>query len=116
MTTTKDNTVIQALGVMSKNRVSCLIVVEDDKLSGIITHRDVIERVVVKGLDPQKTLVSAAMTSPVHTVMPDQEVLYAAVTMNSLFIKQLPVIDDEGAMVGIVTQTDIVRNILHLAF
>lgn len=113
---TKDKTINDALDKMAKRRVSCLVVMIQDKVEGIITHKDIIDKVVTKRLSPENLKVDDIMSSPVQTVNPDQEILFAATTMNSSFIKQLPVIDDEGNLVGIVTQTDIIRNILNLAF
>jgi CBS domain-containing protein len=83
-----------------------LLVVSGDELLGIVTERDVM-RAVAKGLDVERTPVSAIMTTAVVTVSPDDAVTEAAAQMSRRWIRHLPVVAG-GKVVGVVSSRDLV--------
>lgn len=93
---------------MLDHRISCLPVVRDDQLLGLVTEADFVGRVVATGL-PVDQPVNAVMTSQPLFVSPDQSVLDVLTLMTRHRIAHMPVCD-EGKLVGIVTQTDLIRH------
>lgn len=99
------STVQEAAEKMSQNRIGCLIVVEKERMMGIITERDILTRLVAENLTASKTRVDKIMTTEVVMIGPDREVSDAAEIMIERRIKKLPVIS-EDRLVGIVTLFD----------
>jgi len=106
-------TVLSAVRRMSECRVSCVIVVENEMVAGILTERDVLRAVAVGGRDPTKSKVAERMSSPVVSIEPDAPVLEAGAIMGAKGIKRLAVVDG-APLVGLVTQTDITRGLVSL--
>ena len=94
--------VSKAAKLMAAKNVGAILVVEDGKLVGIFTERDVVFRVVAQGLDPQRTAVATVMTCAPLTVDPDTPFGYALVVMQENGFRHLPVVQD-GKPVGIVS-------------
>ena len=97
-----DIVVRKAAELMAKRNAGAVLVVEDARLVGILTERDIAFRVVARGLDPQTTRVADVMTSAPDTVDPDKPFGYALVRMHQGGFRHLPVIKD-GAVIGIVS-------------
>jgi CBS domain-containing protein len=97
-----DIVVRKAAELMAKRNAGAVLVVEDARLVGIFTERDIAFRVVARGLDPQTTRVADVMTSAPDTVDPDKPFGYALVRMHQGGFRHLPVIKD-GAVIGIVS-------------
>ncbi len=97
-----DKTVSQTARLMISKDTGAVLVVEDDALIGIFTERDVVFRVVGKGLDPEHTQVRAVMTSNPLTMGPKQTYGHALVIMQKHGFRHVPVVDD-GHPVGIVS-------------
>ncbi len=97
----------EAAKLMRKNRIGCLVVVERDKLVGIITERDIAYKIVAEEKGPD-TLVKEAMTTDLKTVDGDKSLRDAARLMASHLIRRLPVLEG-GKLVGIITIEDIMR-------
>ncbi|WP_456474462.1 CBS domain-containing protein [Candidatus Pyrohabitans sp.] len=111
VTIDKDRKLSDALGIMEKHRISRLVVVNEGKIVGIVTDKDILE---VMGSSkyanklPSSLHVSTAMSRGVITVGKDADVSEAARLMLSHRIKSLPVVND-GELVGIVTTTDLLK-------
>ncbi|WP_456474884.1 CBS domain-containing protein [Candidatus Pyrohabitans sp.] len=105
--------VLEATKIMEDMLLGSLVVVERSMAVGIITERDVIHRVVNAGLDPECTTVEEVMSSPLLTIIPEASIEEAAQVMIDKRIKKLPVLRD-ARLVGILTATDIVREVPHL--
>jgi CBS domain-containing protein len=102
-------TVLEAARLMSRKRIGCLVVVELEKPVGIITERDVLRRVVAKGVNPAGVKVAEVMSKPLKTIGPNDSIDEAARRMIKDRIRRLPVV--EGLrLVGIVTSTDLVKH------
>lgn len=103
-----DEIVISAAKIMSDKKISCLVVVDNGNVAGIITETDMLRRVGDKGKEIYRTKLGRIMSSPVESVPPDLSVLEASKIMGVKHIKRLPILKD-GKLAGIVTQTDLVR-------
>jgi CBS domain-containing protein len=109
VTTEEDTTVMQAVKIMNKLEIGCLIVVRKRKPAGILTERDLLRRVLAKSKNPKKTLVSEVMTKPLVFGKPHMEVEEAVKLMFKMKIKKLPVVGKNGQLAGLITLTDLVR-------
>jgi CBS domain-containing protein len=94
--------VSKAAKQMAAKNVGAILVVEEDRLVGIFTERDVLFRIVARGLDPQATRLADVMTRAPHTVDPDKPFGYALLVMHEKGFRHLPVVQD-GKLVGIVS-------------
>ena len=103
-----DTSVQKAVEIMNKNRINCLVVTYDKRIAGIITERDLLERVLEKGKDPKETKVSEIMTRQVLVGKPTMELVEASNFMFEKNVKKLPIME-KNRLVGIVTLTDIAR-------
>ena len=111
-------TIAEAAAAMSHGGVSCILVVDEGGLTGIVTDRDLRNRVLAVGLDPGRP-VRDVMTSPVLTLREEAAAFEALLEMVSHRIHHLPVLDRHGTAVGVVSTTDLVQlensNPIYLA-
>ena len=93
------------LNLPSQKPSSCALVVEDTQVIGIFTERDVV-RAIAAGVDLSKTEIAQVMTQPVITLAlsATENVLTALSAMRQHRIRHLPVVDEQGKLVGLVTQ------------
>jgi CBS domain-containing protein len=108
VTTSQDATIAEAAATMSRARVSAILVTDEAGVRGIVTDRDLRNRVLAVGLDPRRP-VREVMTSPAFTLRDDALAFEALLEMVSRGIHHLPVVDDRGSPSGVVTTTDLVR-------
>ena len=105
--TAKLNTTLrEAAAVMSMLNIGSLVIVEDDKISGIITSTDIL-KAIANGKDVETTLVEEVMSKPVIVIDPDKKVEDAVNIMLEHKIKKLPVVE-EDKLIGIITASDII--------
>jgi CBS domain-containing protein len=102
-----DATISDAAKAMVRRKIGSLVIMDGDSPVGILTEGD-ISRFVARGLDPKSTPASAARKKLI-TVSPAERIEVAAKIMADADVKKLPVMD-EGKLVGILTQTDIVNS------
>lgn len=103
------DTVLEAVSKMNKFRIGSVIVTNNGRPIGIITERNILERIVEPRLDPTTVLVKEIMSSPVITIDSNAAVDEAAKIMAKRRIKKLPVVDGDK-VVGIISTSDIVRS------
>lgn len=103
------DTVRQVAELMNGRNVGGVAVLDGGKLVGIFTERDVLRRVVARGLDPATTKVSTVMTADVITCPPDLGVEECAALMTSKRVRHLPV-EEGGSLKGIVTIGDLLAH------
>ena len=103
-----------AADTMWRQQTGSLLVMDGEELVGIITERDVM-KAVAQGRDVDTTPVSDVMTKDVLTIDPDTSAHEAARHMASRWIRHLPVLDDAGKVVGVVSQRDLVGVFAALA-
>lgn len=104
-----DDTILDIVRKMNKFRIGSLIVTNNGRPVGIITKRDVLEKIVEQRLDPEAMLARHIMSSPLVTIDPNAPVEEAAKLMVERQIKRLVVVED-GKLVGIISSTDIMRS------
>lgn len=105
----RETTVLEAARLMSKMRIGAVAVVEQDRLCGIFTERDLLTRVVAEGKDPRTTRVGEVMTADAETAYDDMSFGDALRVMVDRHIRHLPVIDNERRVRGMLS----VRNVLQ---
>ena len=110
ITVERDSSVKEAASLMSKHRAGSLIVVNGGKPAGIITERDIISKIAAKDKSSSRTSVEEVMSDRLVTVDQDSLIDDAVYLMLKHKIKKLPVLNDEKALVGIITSTDILAN------
>lgn len=99
----------EAAKLMASHGISSVLVVDDTQLIGILTDRDLRNRVVAEGL-PLDVRVSAVMTQLPESVYESRSLMDALTTMTSSNIHHLPVVNDQNQPVGMVTATDLIRQ------
>ncbi len=109
ITLEKDASAYEAVQLLNKHKIGCVVVVHNGGIAGIVTERDLLERVLEKCRNPKKTYVSEVMTRHVITGTPDMDTLEATRLMFKIKVKKLP-ITEGNRLVGIVTLTDIARS------
>jgi CBS domain-containing protein len=97
--------VLEVAQLLTQRRVGACLIIEDGRLAGIFTERDLLH-LVAEGDDVRGRPVAAAMTRSVTMAPPDAEVLWAADTMRRLGVRHLPV-GEGGHAVGIVSIRDL---------
>ena len=102
------STIRDAARLMTSQRVSSVMVMEDGRLVGLVTDRDVRARCVAEGLDAGRP-VTAIMTRDPHTVERSAAVAEALMTMTRLRVNHLPVVD-HGRLVGVLASSDLTRH------
>jgi CBS domain-containing protein len=98
-------TVREAARQMRARHVGAVLVVARDRLEGIFTERDMVNRVVAEGLNPDGTKLAEVMTKNPDTVGPNDTALVALRRMQDGGYRHLPVVD-HGHLVGIVSRRD----------
>ena len=104
-----DSLLEYSIKLMLKERVGSLIIEENRVLRGIVTEKDLVEKVVLQRLDPKKTKISKIMNTILVTVKPDADVLDAVKLMTQYEIRRLPVVDKENKLFGMLTINDVLR-------
>ncbi len=100
----KDMTLKAAAKLMSDKNIGSLVVVNGDKIMGIITERDIVTNASNLGKS-----VKATMAKNVVTINPSEELDNAAILMKKHKIHRIPVVDDEK-LAGIITATDLIAH------
>jgi len=106
----KNAKVQDAAQLMTEKRFGSIVITENGKPRGIITERDMLERVVAPSKDPSTTETGEIMSSPLITIEKEKGILEAMREMREHDISRLVVMDEE-TMVGIVSETDVIRAI-----
>jgi CBS domain-containing protein len=106
VTVKAEQTVLEAANIYRERKVGCLVVVDEGICVGILTERDIIERVLCDELEPRRTKVKDVMSHPVKTISALDTIEKALQIMKDNHIKKLPVISN-NTIVGIITVTDI---------
>lgn len=101
------SSVLEAIRLMNTEHIGALLVMRGHGLAGIFTERDVLRRVVAAGRVPECTPVAEVMTADVLCCGPDTVVEEVAEMMRRERIRHVPVVDADGAVVGMVSIGDI---------
>lgn len=103
-----DATVFEALELLAEKKIGALLVVEDDRLIGILSERDYARKVVLLGKVSRQTLVREIMSPDPCCIRPEQTIDDAMALMTSKRYRHLPVVNG-GELMGIVTIGDVVK-------
>lgn len=110
---TENISVFDALKIMGEKNIGALVVMDNDKLQGIISERDYARKIILKGKASQDTQVKDIMTEKVISVLPEDSIEKCMELMSGKHIRHLPVIDNDK-VVGIISITDVVTAIIQM--
>jgi CBS domain-containing protein len=110
-TTEPTDTFDQVAHMLREHGISSVVVLQDGKLAGIVTERDLVN-LVADGGDPRTTKVADRMSKDLDTVDPKTDIAEAADHMARLKIRHLPVLQD-GALAGIISIRDLTNWAVH---
>jgi CBS domain-containing protein len=105
-----DKSVSYAAKMLRDEDVGVAPIVEGDKLIGVLTDRDIATRVVAEGKDPEQTTVREVASKNVVTVDPQQDLDEALRLMAQHQVRRLPVVEEDGRLVGVLAQADVARE------
>ena len=112
LTVSPDEFVFELTRAMTERNVAAASVLDRTTLIGIVTERDVVQKVVAAARDPKRTRVGDVMTSPAVSIGIKTTVNEAAALMRKNHFRHLVVVDDEKSVVGILAQRYVLYDIL----
>lgn len=104
--------VYEALEIMAANNIGALVVLEDERLVGIVSERDYARKVILHDRSSHDTTVAEIMTAGPVTVPRSTTVTECMQLMTDNRFRHLPVVDD-GSLVGVVSIGDVVRAVIE---
>jgi CBS domain-containing protein len=102
--------VADAAKLMRDEDVGIAPIVQGDKLVGTLTDRDIAIRVVAEGRDPDSTAVREVASTDLVTIDPAQSLDEALRLMAQHQVRRLPVVEEDGRLVGVLAQADVARH------
>ena len=105
-----DKSVAYAAQMMRDEDVGFAPIVEGERLVGAVTDRDIAVKVVAEGRDPEQTTVREIASTELVTVNPQQELDEALRLMANHQVRRLPVIEEDGRLVGVLAQADVAQE------
>jgi CBS domain-containing protein len=106
-----DDTVREAVAMMSERGVAAVLVLDDKRLAGIVSAKDYGSRVVLQGRSGRETPVRDIMTTPVVTVAVEASVLHCLAIMTHHKIRHLPVLSNDE-LIGVVSMGELVNAVV----
>ncbi len=111
-TISPDETVYEALRLMQAKDVGALLVMEGDKLAGIVSERDYARKVILQNRSSRDTKVRDIMSGFVYTIHPDQTVSEAMELMTARHIRHVPVMENDQ-LVGVISIGDLIKDTIY---
>jgi CBS domain-containing protein len=105
------DSIVAAAKLMRGEDAGIAPIVDGDRLVGVLTDRDIAVRVVAAEKDPGTTKVEEIASATLVTVDPDQALDEALRLMAEHQVRRLPVVEEDGKLVGIVAQADVARHV-----
>ena len=102
--------VAYAAKMMRDEDVGLAPIVQGDRLVGTLTDRDIAIRVVAEGRDPESTTVREVASTDLVTIDPEQSLDEALRLMAQHQVRRLPVVEEDGRLVGVLAQADVARH------
>lgn len=103
----KDATALLAAQLMNEHRIGAVVVLDHQRLAGMFTERDILRRIVAEQRDPGNTRVAEVMTTEVVCCQLATSVEEARAVMMNRRIRHLPVVDDQGQLLGLISIGDL---------
>ena len=103
--------VARAFDLMSRESHDCVLLVDGSRLRGIFTSRDFLNRVAAVRGDPQVVTLGAVMTAEPRTLRPRDGVAFAINWMAVEGFRNVPIVDDDGVPLGVLTVWDVMRHL-----
>lgn len=100
-------TVLHAAQFMTEHRIGAVLVLDGERIAGMFSERDVLQRVVAEGRDPVRTTVADVMTVEVACCTPDTRLEEARGAMKNRRIRHLPVVDGDERLIGLISIGDL---------
>jgi CBS domain-containing protein len=107
-------TVRQAIEIMQRERIGCILVVDQDRLMGVFTERDVLTKVAAQEVDIDRRRVDELMTPDPECLGIDNELVYALNQMSVSGYRHIPLVDNQGRQTGVVSMRDIIDYLASL--
>ena len=104
----EQETVYDAARLMAEKRIGAVPIVDGDRVVGIFSERDIMNRVVAKNLNPQKTIVEQVMTKDLIVGSPEEDIEQILYRMKQSNIRHLPIVQS-GKLVGILSLRDLLQ-------
>jgi CBS domain-containing protein len=105
-----DKPVSYAAKMMKQEDVGLAPIVEGERLVGTVTDRDIVTRVIAEGRDPDSTSVREIASTNLVTIDPQQDLGEALQLMAQHQVRRLPVVEEDGRLVGVVAQADVAEH------
>ena len=106
-TTGPGATVLEAALLMNEHKIGSLVVIDDGRVVGIFTERDVLRRVVGEERHPAKTQVGEVMTTELVCCTPETTIAEARGAMKNRRVRHLPLVDDDHRLLGLISIGDL---------
>ena len=106
-----DAAVFDAIKLMADKNVGALIVLDGDKLKGIISERDYARKVILKGKSSKETRVHEIMSTGVITIRPESSIDECMAMMTHKRVRHLPVIERDK-LLGVISIGDVIKAII----
>jgi len=110
-TVAPSTSVYEAVKLMAEKNIGALLVLEGERIAGIVTERDYARKIVLLGRSSRETPVGDIMSSPVMYVRPDQTNEECMALMTDNRVRHLPVVD-QGKLLGLISIGDLVKDII----
>ena len=102
--------VTEACRIMDGDRLGAVAIVDEDRLSGIFTYRDLVKRVLLNGLDPATARLDEVMTRDVVTMRPDGSYGEALRIMVENDYTYLPIVREDGGLEGMLSLRELLQH------
>jgi CBS domain-containing protein len=107
-----DASVYSAIELMADKNVGGLLVIDNNRLVGIISERDYTRKVILMGKSSKSTFVREIMTPSPITIVPETTVDVAMRIMSDHHIRHVPVVDSQGHVIGVLSMRDLLNSIV----
>lgn len=104
-----NKSVFEAAKLMKQKNIGTIVITMQKRPVGIVTEKDVVQRLVAEGKDPQKVEIGQIMTAPLMVASPKSDLNEIAKKMAEKGVRRVPIVD-KGTIVGIVTERDVLKQ------
>ena len=104
------DSIVEAAKLMRGEDSGIAPIVDGGRLVGVLTDRDIAVRIVAEGRDPTRTQVEEIASTDVVTIDPEQDLDDALQLMTQHHLRRLPVVEEDGTLIGIVDRRDVTRR------